>query len=253
LQLIDGMSSAVRGSLGATLLLLAYACGPARPPPFRQLDSTSGQSPATFKATVNDHAMYGAVMRDGVARGDLDSTRHAARELVQLVIESERPVPRTRVGDMVDAARRVEAAEDLREAARAFATLSERCGACHTAFGGPRSFPAVAPPDAVGIGPRMRRHQWGAARLWEGLVAPSGEAWRSGASTLADAPLGFEPELGRAVTPAIEKLTASVHDLGVRAALATSASARAEIYGELMITCADCHRQAGGGPVGPAR
>lgn len=245
------MKTVIRCLLGATILQLA--CGSAKTAvPFRQLDSTNGETPAAFKSTVKDHAVYGALMRDGIARGDLDAAHRAAHALVQLVTETERPVPRSRIGDTVDAAARVEAAQDIPAAAREFAVLSQSCGACHTAFGGPRSFPAEPPPDAVAVGPRMRRHQWGAARLWEGLVAPSNEAWKSGAETLSDAPLNFESELGKGPRPEIDKLTTTVHELGVTAASAASASVRVDVYGKLLTTCADCHRQTGGGPNGPA-
>ena len=193
--------------------------------------------------------MRGAVIRDAIARGDLDASHAAAASLVEYVTANEHPDPRSKVGEMVEAARRVEAARALPEAAQSFALLSEKCGACHAAFHGPRSVPGAAPTDTAALGPRMRRHEWGAARLWEGLVAPSNEAWSSGARVLSDAPLGSEGSVGNDDG----HLAAMVHDLGLKAATSKEMGDRVQIYGQLLTTCATCHQRTGAGPDGPRR
>ena len=244
------MNIGVRSALLGSILLAACASGAPRAP-FRQLDSTSALVPESFRSPVKVHAMHGARIRDAVARGDLDGVHASSRALRQLILSTERPAPQTTLGEVVAVTQRLESITDLPAAARTFAVLAERCGACHAAFGGPRSLPAEAPPNMAGIEPRMQRHQWGASRLWEGLVAPSDEAWRSGALALSDAPLASELPPGTSNIPEIEKLSASVHDIGAKAGSSTSPRARTELYGQLLATCADCHTKLGGGPPGP--
>lgn len=218
--------------------LFVAACGAstAPSPALQQLD-------ATPTAPVEEHAVRGAAIREAVERGDLNEAKVAANALVAYVTKYEKPAPESRLEAMVMATRQVANAKDMPDAARSFAMLSERCGECHTAIGGPASAPAKPPSDTLGVVPRMRRHHWAAARLWEGLVAPSDEAWKSGAQVLSEAPLKPETVPGKTSVPEIDKLAASVHDLGVQATTATKASARVEVYGELLTTCGACHQR----------
>ena len=242
------MKTAIACFFGFFLALGACATG-GSVAPFRELDSAPKEARETHRPLVLEHAVQGATVRDAVVRGDLEGAKQAARALVAVCTKTERPAPHTRVAAMLLAAERVEVAKDLSEAARASARLAERCGACHAAFGGPRSFAATAPPDALDVASRMRRHQWGAARLWEGLVATSDEAWTSGAAVLEDAPLALETS--QTVSNTTTHLAIQVHALGSKASHTTTPEARAEVYGALVETCADCHRAGGGGPTGP--
>jgi hypothetical protein len=242
-------------ALALALLFAGCTATDRAPSPFA-LDSPgratvlSGQplSPPPFRARTREHARLGIAMRDAVARGDLDDLRRSAEVMDALPIETSlTSAQRERVEAMMVAARRARAAQDVRSAAQAVAALAESCGACHAAYGGLYTVNAEAPPDALGVEPRMRRHGWAAARLWEGLAAPSRDAWRTGARVLADAPL--EPvQLAPDPRPADGgALAASVHELGSTALMLDDAAARAALYGELMTTCARCHgRRAGG-------
>jgi cytochrome c553 len=229
------------------LAAVVVGCASKRPTPFPKITTTlSGVADSV--PPVDAHAWQGVLIRDAVVRGDLPSAQRAAADLIALATKYEKPAPGSRLEAMVEAAHRVEGAQDLHEAARSFAFLSERCGECHSLIGGPVSGPSMPPPQALGIVPRMRRHQWASSRLWEGLVAPSSEAWTSGAQVLTDAPLGAETLPAVIATPEIAALSTSVHDLGVEAAAATRASARIAIYGKLLGTCAECHQRVGRGP-----
>lgn len=213
-------------------VLVFAACASSEPPPFRRIDALGGQ-PA---GRVGEHGRLGAVARDALERADLPAARRATHALIALVSEHETPAPRSRLARMIAAARAVERASDLDEATRAFADLSYRCGACHGEVGGPRSFPAVAPPDAHDSVARMRRHQWASARLWEGLVAPSNESWRSGAGVLADAPF----DTGG---PDLQAIALMTQELGAKAKTATEPSVRVAVYAQVLATCAACHAQ----------
>lgn len=219
-------------------LFLGCAGGPT---PFPGIDK-SGRVDAPAPP-VAAHAWKGVLVRDAVIRGDLEAARRAASELADHATRSE-PAK----GELVAPAQRVAAAQDVHEAAASFAALAERCGACHARIGGPRSRPALPPPPSLAVVPRMRRHQWAAARLWEGLVAPSDEAWTSGAQVLSDAPLDLEPLPDRTAVPEITALSNAVHDLGLDATRATEVAQRVRVYGALLDTCSTCHQRVGGGP-----
>ena len=95
----------------------------------------------------------------------------------------------------------------------------------------------------------MRRHQWAMDRLWDALVVPSDDAWNAGALALAEAPLVPEQLTpSKSPAPRVAELAQTVHDLGLKAASADRGDARAEVYGELLATCAECHKWLGGGP-----
>jgi cytochrome c553 len=207
-----------------------------------------------FKARMKDHALLGIAMRDAVARGELLRAQSVARELAQLPVEADLEPPRRQKLDaMVRAAQQMSRAGDVRDAARSVAAIAETCGACHTTYGGPRLVEPGAPVggDDEDAARAMARHQWAAARMWEGLAAPSDDLWSHGARTLADAPLepwSLTPH--QTPVPKVVSLAASVHDLGQRAITSTGA-ARVDVYAEVLSTCATCHAWLGGGPAAP--
>lgn len=199
---------------------------------------------------MHDHDVHGAAMRDAVARGDLDAARREAKVLAELRIDGGvEPTWRKNLDAMNTAAARVAEARDLPAASRGLSAVARTCGGCHATLGGPGPIVGEPPGEGSGVGPRMKRHQWAAARLWDGLVVPSDDAWRAGARVLADAPL--EPELltpGKTPVPKVGTLARSVHELAHKASEAESAVDRGKVYGELMSTCSACHEWLGGGP-----
>ena len=86
----------------------------------------------------------------------------------------------------------------------------------------------------------MARHQWAADRLWEGLIAPSDQAWLSAAELLLEAPLALADSQHTDQTRA---LTERVRGLGLEARSAARSGDRARIYAEFLGTCAVCHQQ----------
>jgi cytochrome c553 len=140
-------------------------------------------------------------------------------------------------------------ANDLKDAGRDVWLVARTCGDCHAKFGRPGI--VIEQPGAPGSGARasMQRHQWAAERLWDGLVVPSDDAWNSGALALAEAPLAPE-ELtpGKSPVPRVRELAQTVHNLALKAASAERVDARADLYGEVLATCAECHQWLGGGP-----
>lgn len=199
---------------------------------------------ATADATLKEHmrAHFSAVsdLQRAIARGHLDQARADAQWLVdhdEGVLAAWKPL----VAEMRTAARDVVGAQDLPTAAVLAARLGRACSRCHQEQTATVAFAwSVPPPEAPDLKVQMQRHQWAAARLWEGLVGPSDEMWTQGASVLAETQLDAVAAggAGRGDVPA---LAARVQELAGRAAAETDLDGRARLYGELLSTCAGCH------------
>src|SRR5690606_24937185 len=84
-------------------------------------------------------------------------------------------------------------------------------------------------------------HSWAAARLWEGLMAPSQEAWTKGAEIFTDAPLAPEAVAGaKSVPPEVNELAKRAHHLGTQAHSAKDTSARTKAVAGVYATCVGC-------------
>ena len=205
---------------------------------------------ATVQVSMQGHEKQGDAMRDAVARGDLDGAKTDAKLLAELRMDGPRRGLWKQMLDAMKAASAQSAgANDLKDAGRDVGLVATTCGDCHAKFGRPGI--VVEPPGAPGSGARasMQRHQWAAERLWDGLVVPSDDAWNSGALALAEAPLVPE-ELtpGKSPVPRVRELAQTVHNLALKAASAERVDARADLYGQVLATCAECHQWLGGGP-----
>lgn len=246
------MERLVLVAVALTLVACSKDAEKTRPGPFAELAPSaapvtllSGAPPPRppFEARMKDHALRGIAIRDAVVRGDVGLARDGARALAELPIATEPDADRRHLLDAMNAAlRETSDARDTTEAAARVARVASTCGRCHAASVGPRPSDAPPPPSTSTPAERMARHQWAAARLWEGLAAPSDEAWDRGAYMLLDAPLGTLPDGG---TP---ELLARVHDLGQEALRARTTTERVRVYGALLARCGTCHEQIGGGP-----
>jgi len=196
-----------------------------------------------LRATMHQDLLRAVAIREAVIAGELADTRAPARWLADQVLD----VPETwrpHVAAMQAVAREVVDAADIKAAARATGQLARQCGACHTTVGARHdmSFPP-APPKGKGAQPAMILHQWAAERLYQGLVSNNDEAWRAGAAALVEAPLHVEEITADVELPEdLHGLAGTVRQLGARAAGTTDAAVRAEIYGELISSCAACHK-----------
>lgn len=212
------------------------------PPPPTQAPAAATPGPE-LHAQMHQDLLRAAAIREAVIAGELDDTRAPARWLV----EQSLPVPddwRPHVAAMQAAAREVLDASDIKTAAAATGRLARQCGACHRSVGARHdmSFPPAPPP---GTDPKhaMQLHQWAAERLYQGLISNNDDAWSAGASALANAPLHIEEITADVELPEeLHGLAGAVHQLGTRAGAATDPDARAQLYGELVASCATCHK-----------
>lgn len=196
------------------------------------------------------HTFWMAVRaRDAVAANDLAAAKIAARELEQYDYGTTLPESwKPWVAQMKQQAGELVLAAGLQDAARAVGALGLSCGNCHHAQqAGPTAerappVPWKDPPDTVSD--RMDRHYEGIEQLWQGLVQPSDEAWKNGTITLTRAPLSPPETKEGAVEPPAAAAIERVRELARRARAATSHKERADVYGELIAGCGDCHTTA---------
>lgn len=181
---------------------------------------------------------------DALVRGELDRAREAAEWI------AEHQEPRSGSGtppelqmQMQSLATQVSLARSLPEANRAAAQMGRTCGECHAANGvEPRFLIGTAPPEGTGPQAEMARHVWAAERMWEGLVGPGDHQWRYGAEALRGGWLDPQDVVANPEDRArIRALVRQVYELGTQAEGTTDREARADLYGEFLNTCYECH------------
>lgn len=156
--------------------------------------------------------------------------------------------------DMRTAALQIAHAGDLSTAGRHIGKLGGACSACHVAQGARLAFAPAAPPHDDGtLESQMERHRWAAARLWEGLVGPADERWLEGARAMMTAPLDVAGSTHGKPNVEVVELGERLRDQARAAAELTSRSGRAQLYGEMMHTCASCHQIVRYAPVARKR
>lgn len=205
---------------------------------------------ATIRARMQGHEKLAEAMRDAVARGDLDEGKGDAKLLAALRMRGPRgELWREKADAMKAAAARIASATDLRDASMGVAALAGKCGGCHTMFGRAAIIVGQAGARATAGRAYMERHQWASERLWDGLAVPSDEAWRAGALVLSEArlaPGGLAPVESQVAR--VCELAQTVHDLGRKAVTVQPVDARADLYGQVLASCDECHQWLGGGP-----
>lgn len=194
---------------------------------------------------MTEHFTSSVALQDALVKGDLEAFRAAAatlsdKELSANLSDTWKP----HLEDMRKAAKRARDAKTIDAGAQALADVGRACAGCHEKLGGPKLVVGEAPAAGSGAKPHMARHHWAAARMWEGLMAPSQEAWTKGAEVFADAPLTLDAVAGpKSVSPEIEELAKRAHAFGQAAHTAKEPSARAKAVAEVYGTCVGCHKK----------
>ena len=197
----------------------------------------------SLRQHMDEHFRAVAELQGAIVRGHLEQARAHAQYLVEHDEHAALDGWQPHVDAMRAAARAVSAAPDLPTAGRLTAELGRACSGCHRAQRAVVAF-AWAPvtDDDGSLAAQMRRHQWGAARMWEGLVGPSDPLWTEGAAALAASRLDVLAATRQGGPALTRDLAERVHDLARTAATVTTADGRAALYGELLSTCATCHQ-----------
>lgn len=235
-------------------LVLLVACSGTEPAPA----PTTAEAPVADKsaaaAHMKAHFMKAYQAKEAVVAGRLE----AAQEHLSWLATHEEGHDHDASWEpylqaMRDAAKAGADATDLATAARSVAAVAGTCGSCHAAMDAGPTFVPTRPPLQEGDAKaHMDRHQWAAARVWEGLSGPSDVAWIDGISELAETPLHVHDG---DIPDTVVALADHVHELGNQGASATDTEARVKVVGDLLATCASCHvatssgpKRGGGGP-----
>jgi hypothetical protein len=192
---------------------------------------------------MGEHFVSSASMRRALVAGDLLAFRTAAATLSDKDLSANlSDTWKPHLEKMRLDAKRARDAQTIEGAARTFADVGAACAGCHVQLGGPRLAVGAPPAEASGAKPHMVRHAWAAARLWEGLMAPSQEAWTKGVEVFTDAPLAPEAVAGaRSVPPEVNELAKRAHHFGAQAHAAKDTAARKNAVADVYATCVGCH------------
>jgi hypothetical protein len=194
---------------------------------------------------VRDHMtahFAGAVeLQTAIAHGRLADAQDQARWFVA----HDMDVPlewRPYVDEMRDSAMRVVRARDVATAGMQLGRLGRACSSCHEAESASIAFPHVPlPSDEATLATQMARHEWAAARLWEGLIGPSDQLWQQGARVMATARLDVAKSMHAKPNADVAELAERLREQTTQAIGIMDRASRAQLYGELMDTCASCH------------
>ncbi len=222
------------------LVILVCASGcPLDPEPAAQAQGLAATLQATEKRM---HDRFGAARRieEAIVHSDLDRAHVEAHTIAQLDETGVLPTWQPYFEAVATSAREIERATNAGSAAHTMADLGRRCARCHDAIHAKITFPKEdQPAQDKRLATQMFAHQWAAGQMWLGLIGPSDERWKAGATALSRAPLAIvaegEPSLGIGDDIAKVRLYAN------RALRASSADDRAAIYGDLLTTCTHCH------------
>lgn len=254
-------------TVGVVLGAMAVACGEpaapaepvatevtpppsAAPPPTTPPPTSAAPSDEAVHAVMEGHYSRARSVHDALVRADMEQAR---ADMAWIATHEEGNALPAEVQPLLAAmqaeAARFADATTLTEAGTAVGHMLVRCGACHAqTHGGPQVAETPIPegdtPEA-----RMRRHQWAADRMFDGLLTASPETFREGNEALTSAPLTQAELPATAAQPEeqVVTLTTHVRDLGAEAAAATDDESRASIYGRYVATCGACHRLLEGG------
>lgn len=195
-----------------------------------------------------EHFDQATEARAALVRGDMETTRRAARwlatheETTQLPPGSE-----DLLAEMRMYAQRASETSDLASSAQAISQMGRVCGSCHSTYKiDPQFFLGTAAPEGHGPRAEMARHVWASERMWEGMVGPLDHAWVEGAKELREGWLDPQEVVSNPGDRAkVHEMVRNVYEIGTRAEKTSEPSERAELYGSFLTTCIDCHRLTG--------
>jgi hypothetical protein len=206
-------------------------------PTARESPVTNVREPVAREANLRDHRRThvepAAELQVAIAQGRLADARDVAGSLATLTGEGSEPLRQ--------AAHGIAAADDLATMSTHLGNLAQACASCHRNAGVAPAFHAPPlPADDGTLAAQMRRHQWGAARLWEGVTGPSGAQWVAGARVMADTPLAVRQTVHEVPNVSAFELAELLHEQA-GAASTVAPDERSAAYADMMQTCARCH------------
>ncbi|MCP4807590.1 MAG: hypothetical protein GY913_10310 [Proteobacteria bacterium] len=178
--------------------------------------------------------------RDAVIRGDLVAYEEAIRMLGERT-----PVPSLPTDysedelELVLQVREARTVKTLDEAALQVGLIAANCANCHSRVGVELRLASSDPPMPDKV---MQRHGWAVERISDGLIRGDVPAIERGALVL-----DFTPVV--AMGGLAEDLQEELHDDASDIAhVGATFAERGRSYGEVLGSCAACHKETGGGP-----
>ena len=192
------------------------------------------------------HVRYAGakLARIAIAHGDLELARAQARLVAAQGEPDLLPEWKPFIANVQVSATAIADAKDTVAASRAFAALGKQCAACHAAVPAKIVFADIAVPrPATSQASAMAEHEWATSLMWEGLIGPAPDRWNSGAEMLQRARLTIvaEADVGTKHLGLNDDI-ARVRTFATKARAAKTTDERAQIYGDLLATCAHCHQ-----------
>jgi hypothetical protein len=222
----------------------AAAPGDAKTPAADAKAPTKDTTTPTVAAHMEDHFGRSIALRDALIRGDLEAAAEPAKWMAEHETYASLPEAwKPHVQDMRNAGQLILDGADVGAKARAAGQMAAACGSCHAGLKlGPKWTGESKDLDASGRSEHMQKHLMAAELMWRGLAGPSDEAWDAGLLALGEDAL-VPDSLADAESPGkdVADLATKAHDLAKKGADAKDPEARAELYGEFLSTCADCH------------
>jgi len=144
---------------------------------------------------------------------------------------------------LVKAAQALVDAKTIDDGCRRVARVAEACAECHLKTQTTPIFAEATPPPADDGSPitRMARHQWAVDRLWEAMIAGTDAPWVAGLDVLAASPLPFTTLTDApAFAARLQQLASDA--LSRHRNQTESLDDRTAMYGDMLVTCAGCHK-----------
>jgi len=210
------------------------------------------QAVETFAEHMHGHLVHVDAIKTAVIAGNLDATREHS---VWLSEHDEPPGMPDDWSPYVEEMRQYAAvaasARDLERVAVAVSEIARTCGDCHRTHGARPEFMTGQrpPPELHDVTTEMHRHLWAANRMWESMIIPSNDAWKSATDMLAEVQIDAEQLTDDpANVAAVEDLVERARALGEMGAETSAGPLRSEQLGKFLSLCAGCHTLTGGGP-----
>jgi len=229
-------------------LLLLIACGgsePAEPAPVPEPQVATPPAAKDLHAHMEEHFAALSSARNAVVAGDLEAARERLGWLATHEPTEELPAAWTVfVSAMRAAAKRSSEAEGAEALARGVAHVASECGSCHESMGkGPLFTEQPSAAEGNTTRDHMIRHNEASEQMWQGLIGGDDARWLAGANALSDTePLReLKHPTDKGIPEVSRALGVKVHELGLEGLGTMDRVARANLYGELIGTCALCH------------
>lgn len=202
--------------------------------------SKGGPKPKVV-AKMHTQLALATQVRDAVIHGDLDAVHSAAAELETLEIKGSLPdLWRPMLAETKQAAAKLATAEDLATASTLIGELGLSCADCHSMTGGGPELVDL-PLQEWTQSAKMPLHKWSADWMWLGLIADDAAAFKRGGAELANADLDarFTDDTPGEGFTQLEQLVTMIGTMAAEEEL--DSAKRAELYGQFVGVCTQCH------------